>query len=315
MAAEVERARVQDRSVVRTWAMRGTLHLIPASDAGWMIPLFGPVFIRQNRSRRAELGLTDDVSLRAHQGLRDLLADGPLTRAELIDPLTKLNIPTEGQAIAHLLSRAAMEGLICFGPDRGSKPTYVLLEDWVPVGDPLPVAAAHAELARRYLAAYGPAAPVDLSAWSGLALRDCRAGFDLISDVLVEAEAAGSKSWLLRDRLGWLDSPVEDSLAVRLLGGFDTYLLGYRSRELVVLPEQAKRINAGGGLIRPTLLVNGRAAGTWKMKSSKGSLSIVIEPFEPLADAVVSRIDEEVRDLGRFLEAVAEWTLVGDART
>ncbi|GAC1566234.1 MAG: hypothetical protein NVS3B14_07120 [Ktedonobacteraceae bacterium] len=83
--------------------------------------------------------------------------------------------------------------------------------------------------------------------------------------------------------------------------GFDTYLLGYRSRNLVVLPQYARRINAGGGIVHPTLIMDGHAMGTWKIKRQKSSLDVVVEPFEGLAPEIQPGLETEVMDIARFL--------------
>jgi hypothetical protein len=87
-----------------------------------------------------------------------------------------------------------------------------------------------------------------------------------------------------------------------LLPAFDIYLLGYKDRDLVVPREYAKRINAGGGMLHPTLLVNGRAVGTWKSERRKGQMVVSVEPFEPLAPEVYAGLEAEIADVGRFLE-------------
>ncbi len=114
-AADVEQARIEERSIVRTWGPRGTLHLLATEDIGWLLPFLGPVFIAGDRRRRAELGLDEETCARAIHILRDVLANqGPLTRAELVEQLATHGIHLEGQARPHLLSRAALEGVICF---------------------------------------------------------------------------------------------------------------------------------------------------------------------------------------------------------
>src|SRR5207302_5118719 len=118
------------------------------------------------------LGLSEELCVRGMGMIRNVLASqGPLTRTELIERLATNGIHLEGQARPHLLARAALEGLICLGPDRGAEPTYVLLKDWIDqdhTGHSLSEDAAYAELTRRYLSAYGPATPGDQAAWSGL---------------------------------------------------------------------------------------------------------------------------------------------------
>src|SRR5207302_9737427 len=159
-----------------------------------------------------------------------------------------------GQARPHLLSRAALEGVICFGPDQDGEPTYVLLSDWVEqenskrsLSD-----AAHAELTRRYLNAYGPATPQDQAAWSGMPLSKTRAAWQSIAEQLIEGEVVGAPAWMLKTRAAWLDELPASTPIVRLLPRFDTYLLGYQNRDLSVPTQYAKRINAGGGILHPT---------------------------------------------------------------
>ncbi len=306
IAADVERARVQERSIIRTWGQRGTLHLLATEDVGWLLSLLGPVFIAGDRRRRTELGLDEETCMRGIAGLRDILADqGPLTRAELVEQLAaRTGIRLEGQAAPHLLARAALEGVICLGPDRGTKQTYVLLADWIDLDSmtqSLSRDAACAELARRYLAAYGPAEPDDFASWSGLPMSDVRAGWKSIVHDLTDVEIAGRAAWMLKEHLVWLDEFPTQAPIVRLLPGFDTYLLGYRSRDMIVSAQYARRINAGGGMIAPTLVVDGRAAGTWKLKRLKNSLDVVLEPFEELASEIQPMLEAEVQDIGRFL--------------
>jgi hypothetical protein len=302
---DVERARVQERSIVRTWGQRGTLHLLATADLGWLLPLFGPVFIAGNRRRYAELGLDEDTLARGVRALRTVLNNqGPLTRDELVEQLAHHSIRLSGQARPYLLQHAALEGIICLGPDRGAKPTYVLLSDWLGQGYPghtLTPESAYAEFAHRYLKAYGPATPEDMAAWSGMPISKTRAAWQRIADQLIEVEIAGQSAWMPKTRAAWLDEPPLPAPVVRLLPGFDTYLLGYKKRDLAVPPQHAKRINAGGGLLNPVLLVDGRAMGTWKTKQQKHRLDVLLQPFNQLPPDLQPGLQAEITDLGRFL--------------
>ena len=304
-AADVEQARVQERSVVRTWGPRGTLHLLASDDIGWLLPLIGPVFVAGDRRRREELGLSEDICARAIRLMRDVLADqGPMTRAELFEHLATHGIHLEGQARPHLLFLPALEGMICLGPDRGAEPTYVLLDDWLGRerrGHPLSEDEAYAKLTRRYLGAYGPATPEDQAAWSGLPLSKTRAAWQHSADQHMEVEVAGFTAWMLKTRAAWLDELSAHAPIVRLLPRYDIYLLGYRNRDLAVAPQYAKRINAGGGIVHPTVLVDGRVSGTWKSKRLKNHLELLVEPFEQLAPAVYAGLEAETEDIARFL--------------
>jgi hypothetical protein len=310
--ADVERARVQERSIVRTWGPRGTLHLLATQDLPWLLSLFGPVFIAANQRRRAELGLDEDTCQLGIRLICDALAsEGPLTRAELVEQLETHDLHIEGQARPHLLQRAALEGFICLGPDRGKEPTYVLLNDWV---DRWPQSAipsheeAMAQLALRYLSAYGPATPEDMATWAGLPLKWIRPAWDAIANQLQEMQINGHAVWQLKTRN--IDQATLPGPGVHLLPRYDTYLLGYHKRDLVVPPQYARQVNAGGGIVHPTLLMDGRVIATWQStKKSTSRLNIAIKPFEsPLPPAVLPGLEAEINDLARFLSVDAMLT-------
>jgi hypothetical protein len=122
-AGGVERARTQERSIVASWLMRGTLHLVAAEDHGWLVALVGPVFVAAGRRRLAQLGLDHDTTARAVRAIEDALAEhGPLARGPLADHLRAGGVPVEpgGQAVVHLIRRAALEGRVCLGPRGGA---------------------------------------------------------------------------------------------------------------------------------------------------------------------------------------------------
>lgn len=306
VAADVSRALEQERSIVRTWCMRGTLHLLAAQDTGWLLPLLGPLFIRSNRGRRLELGLDDDTAERGVRLLRDALAaHGSLTRAEIVEQLARRGLTLAGQARPHLLGLAAAQGVICYGPARGREPTYVLLEQWIKPGHALPAPKASAELAGRYLAAYAPAAPQDFAGWSGLSLAAARSAWQQTADQLLEVRIGESPAWMLRAQAAWLDDPAPAGPVVRLLPAFDTLWLGYRSRAVMLAPEHARRIVPGGGVLHPALLVDGKAAGTWRIRRRRAGIDLLVDPFGNLADDVREGLALEAADVGRFLGAEA----------
>ncbi len=289
--------------------MRGTMHLVDSEDAGWLLQLLGPTMIRKSRSRHRELGITDKIGERAVAAMQDMLGrNGPMSRAAIALRLAPMGIPVEGQAIHHLVRLAALEGVVCFGPDNGGEKTYDLLRRW-PAADRA-VDDPQAELARRYLRAYGPAGPEDMAAWSGLPLKTARAAFDRIDGELIEVVIGGSPSWMLESRAHWLDDTPSDALAVRLLPAFDTYLLGYKDRDLGAPAEYARRIHPGGGIIRPALMVDGRALGTW-MRNRRGQrLAITVKAFRDLPAEIIPALEDEAADIGRFLGMPAALSVV-----
>jgi len=306
-AATVIRAYNEERSVIRTWAMRGTLHMIPAEDLGWIVALLGPIFAAANRRRRLQLGLDDEVCGRAIPALRRIIAaEGPLTRADLVRRLAANGVALEpkSQAPPHLIGYAAMLGMICRGPDvEKDEPTYVLVEDWAGRQLALGPEDSLAELARRYVASRGPVGPEDFARWSGLPAGQAKRGFELIAGELQEVRVAGEPAWVMAGPSG---RKVSRTVSVRLIGHFDEYLLGYRSRDLVVSPKFAKRIQAGGGFVQPAVLVDGYVAGTWRQQRKKERLVIEVQPFEPLPDETLPALAAEAADIGHFLSTNTE---------
>lgn len=299
--AGVERARVEDRSIVRTWAMRGTLHLLATEDVGWIRLLLAPRFAGATSSRSKQLGIDEPTYSRAMTSFARALEGGAaLTRKELLEEVRRDGIDGLGQRAPYLIGRASMEGLICEGPFRSGKPTYVLTSEWLGASAVQPVKSRHEDLSHlvhRFLKAYGPAAPEDMAAWGGLPLSVAREAFELAHESLTQVQMADRKLWLL----GEPDEGPADPGSVLLLPAFDTYLLGYASRDLVLDKRYTKRVNAGGGIIKPTLLVAGRVAGTWALRRSKGAGRVEVNAFETLDSVVVGELEARTEDLGRFL--------------
>ena len=177
----------------------------------------------------------------------------------------------------------------------------MLLEDWVKQGRSLSQDDALAALTRRYLSAYGPAGPNDLAAWAGLNASKVRRAWSLIADELAQVDIGDCPAWMLKSQTAWLDEPPARSTNVRLLPAYDTYLLGYANRNLIVAPQYAKRINSGGGVIHPTLLVDGLVHGRWSTKQRKDRLEILVEPFNSLLPDIRDRLQVEAEDLARFM--------------
>jgi hypothetical protein len=302
---DLTRALEIDRSLVRTWLLRGTLHIAAAEDIGWMLGLLGPRFSTRDRRRRLQLGLDDKKSARGLEAVRAALAaEGPLTRAKLVEALARGGVALDprGQDRAHLISLAAQEGLICLGPMRGDEPTYVLLQDWIGPARSIPAEEALTRLARRYLRAHGPAGPEDLAAWSGIPAAQARLAMGFIGAETTEVEVAGTPAWVL-SAPGAASPDLGSPPQVRLLPAFDPYLLGYRRRGSMMAAASAARIQRGGGWLHPTVAVDGWVVATWKMTSRKGRVEVEIEPFEAIASEVAGAIDAEIADIRRFLGA------------
>ncbi|MEA2500281.1 MAG: hypothetical protein QOD01_392 [Actinomycetota bacterium] len=286
--AGLRRAVWEDRSLVLTWSMRGTRHLHPAADLRWLLAVFGPVFGRPGR-RAEQLGIAGAAGDHAVAALRGALAaEGMLTRSEVKGRLAAVGVDVSGQAPVHVLRRAALEGVLCVLPDPHGPERYVLLDDWVPPAGLPSREEALGMLASRYVGAFGPATLQDFRVWSGLPAAQAELGWAATAG---QAEQAGQAP----------DLPAPPARCpVRLTGGFDALLLGYADRSLHLAPEHARRVNTGGGLVKPLVLDDGVVVATWRYVRGATD-TIEVGPFHPLPGRAVRGIEREVREIGAFL--------------
>lgn len=258
-----------DRSVVRTWPMRGTLHLVAASDVRWLRGLLAPRTFRTFAARRAQLGLDDDVIEATRRVFSDHLGRrGAATRDELQAALAEAGISPDGQRGYHLLATLAQEGLLVQGELRDGEPTFALLADWLPAAPELPEADAQVLLAQRYVDGHGPVTEHDLAWWSGLPVTVCR-------KALLACGARREGPWFVPDSDG-----DAGPTGVRLCAGFDELLLGYRDRSAILDPAHADAVCPGGnGVFRPTVLADGRFVGTWRARRRTRDVTVEVAPF------------------------------------
>jgi hypothetical protein len=291
-AADVDRALTLDRSLLITWLNRGTLHLVAREDYWWLHALTTPPLFTGNARRRAQEGVTPrDADRRVAAVERALADDGPLSREQLRERIAAVGVRTEGQALVHVLMLSCLRGLAVRGPMVEGRHAYVLVRDWLGRPEPVDRERALAELARRYLAGHGPAEDRDLARWSGLPLRDARAGLGAIASELREQED-GLLDLARRPAAAELPPP-------RLLGAFDPLLLGWRSREALLGANES--IVTVNGLFRPFALVGGRAVATWSIARDE----VTLKPFVPLAREDRAALGSQARDVVRYLRSAS----------
>jgi len=296
--ALIEQA-IADRTIIRTWPMRGTLHFVAAQDVRWLLQLLTPRQIQQAAGRYRQLELDDAVIAQSQTILVKALEGGnELTRDELLHALAAAGIATAGQRGYHLLGRAAQDGLICFGARSGKQQTFVLLDEWVPPTPALSREEALATLARRYFTSHGPATVQDLVRWAGLTVADAKRGLAAVQAELQQTEVAGQVYWLPQH------SPATTSAGapVYLLPGFDEFVLGYGDRSAVLDPAFAERICPGGnGVFRPTVVIDGRIIGTWQRTLKKGGVIVEWSPFDLLTPIQAAALSEAAHSYSHFL--------------
>ena len=299
----VVRALEHERSLAWTWLMRGTLHVCAAEDVRWLLSLFGPLNAARDARRRSQVGLDDNACARGVRVMRAALADGPLTRQALRETLLSrgVNVSRDPQALIHLIGYAASQGVIVVVPPVGRDNRFALLEDWLPRASVPSRDAAGAELARRYFSAFAPATVADFRTWAGVPAPMARRAVALIAGEL--EEVAGPEPGLLAPR-GTLDrSAAPDRRpTVRLLPRWDTYLLGYRSRDAMLDREHAELV-IGGGWFRPTICIDGHIEGGWELQRNGTRWRLEVTAFDTFSRAVTAGIRAEADAIAAFLSA------------
>lgn len=302
---DIEQALWQERTLVKTWSMRGTVHLLPAQDLPVHVgalkrALVGEVWrwIARHRVSAQEAQAMTEAVLEA-------LAGGPLTRRELSEKVVTILGPQAKQWIEHswggLVKQACLEGRVSYGPNRRQEITFVRRNRWLPALNELPIEEAQAALLRRYLRSYGPAAPRDLAAWTGMNIGDVMPIWSRLRDELAEVNVEGKVGWILREDLDLLQEGTIDDQHVRLLPSFDSYMLGHHDKSHLVDEAHYKLVYRKAGWLSPVVLVAGRVAGIWSYEYRGKRLLLRVQPFDGLSPAVRNGIEAEAADLGRFL--------------
>lgn len=314
-------AALRERTLVKAWCMRRTLHLLPSEDLG--------IFVRGS-ARRAEReirwvrgrGISDRVLEKLIDAALRVL-DQPLTRRELIERVSRsLGVRTRairgegwgsrtrvpGVAVGgltfparYLLHLVGARGVVCSGPSRGNEPTFVRADAWIPQWRDVPRERAEKELLRRYLRAFGPATPSDFAMWTGIPLTEAREIWAREEADIAPVSVDGWGAAVLRDDLHELEGVEFERPPVRLLPYFDSFLLGHREREHLVAMRDRKRVYRAQGWIAPVVLVDGRAVGVWAHAWEGNRLRVGVTKFASISRRITAGIREEARDLGRFL--------------
>jgi hypothetical protein len=316
--AEVRSALWSERSLVKTFGPRGTVHLLPTRD----LPTWSGAL---SAIPPAATGLDDGVRLTPRQAdavveaIGAALQDDELTVDELTEAVVARAGPWAGELVMpafnglwprwrQAMGTAAHRGVLCFGPNRGRKVTYTSPRRWLPGFEPVDPATALTALVHRYLRAYGPATPRQFAQWLAAPPRWADELFESLAGELQRVEVEDAPAWLPAT-----DAAVPSTAArgVRLLPYFDPYTVGCRPRELLFPGRAAQRALSptGGAGNFPVLLIGGTVAGVWQQRRAGRKLQLTVEPFGPLTTPRRRELDDQVGRIGEFLEARAELTI------
>jgi len=292
---EVEAA-IADKTIVRTWALRGTLHLVAEADIRWLLALVAPRIIAHNASMYRKLELDERTLARSNAALAKALRGGKqLNRTQLLASLEKSGISTQGLRAVHMLQRASLDALICQTITVRGNPTYIGF-DQLKTRVKMRRSQALAELATRYFESRSPATLQDFVWWSGLSPADARAGLESIQSQLLEKSISGQSYWLshiVRTR----STP---SSAAYFLPAYDEYLFSYKDRSDSIEPRHVRTMTARNGFLS-TVVVDGKVVGTWKRTLQKGAALIKTNLFDPPTPAMRRTLTVAAERYGQFI--------------
>lgn len=299
--ADVEQA-IADRSVVRTWFMRGTLHFVPGEDLRWMLQLMAP-YMRRLLERGISynrLELDEEIIARSNAAIVSALQGGmQLTRGELAEALARAGIASEGLQRSFLIQYAQVESLICYATPRGKQATFALIDEWVPSTPPLERDEALATFAWRYFTSHGPATLHDFAFWSGLTITEARAGLEMVQSELLHETIDERTYWFAPSAL----SATESEPGAHLLPNYDEYMVGYTDRSAIFDEANTGKLHAHarGGILTNTIVVNGQVFGTWTRTIKKNSIAIEPHLVLPLSEAECQAVASAAERYGAFL--------------
>lgn len=283
VADEVGKALREDRTLVRCWSVRGTLHLHAADDAAAYGAALAAVRSWERPSVLRAGGLTLAEYTAIIDAIADILPGKILTREELTEAIIDRTGSTHlGELLrsgwGSMLKPASWLGLLCHGPANGNRVTFTSPATWLPNWRPVDAAEAGPHLIRNYLSAYGPAPLADFGQWlfRGVAKVSLLKGWLVdVRDELTEVEVGGATAFALTADLDEIRATPPNT-QVRLLPGFDQYVIAV-NRSLIPADHLSK-VSRTAGWISPVVLYGGRVAGVWNVVDG----NVVVEPFEKI---------------------------------
>lgn len=310
---DVQDALWKHRSLVKTWCMRGTLHLISASEL--------PVYVAARKTTMVVKPdwLTPEIDVeerkRIVRAIREALDGQILTREQLANEVVE-RLGISASVRKHLLSGwgnllqpAAEHGYLCFGPSEGSKVTFVRSDEWIGGWDEPSGREAWKILLRRFFSTYGPANHGDVGHWWGLRPDKAKNMMDYIADELAEVEFEGGKRWVLREDVERIVE-MDRIRSVNLLPSWDCYVMFYHPRELFVSQNHRARIFTKLQGNKPVLLIDGVAGGVWEQRRKSNLTKMRVRPFSNLSSARKQLVKDEAASLGEFMGTKVEVTIL-----
>jgi len=306
---DVRTALWTDRTLVKTWAMRGTLHLVAADELPELVRGLGTRLGWQTAVWLRYFKVTKDEMVALQDAIGELLSDEPMTRQELADALAaKLGDPAFAERVTSswgtFLKPAAGRGFLAFGPERGRNVTFVHPAHWLGIEMPEPADDGFDAVIVRHLAVFPGASKGELARWWGTAASRVTAATRRVGDRLVLVDVEGTKAYVLAEDVDALSAaePLPDA-TIRLLGGFDPYTLSLQKEAEPLLPiARRPLVSRTAGWISAVLLSGGAVRGTWVHETKPAGTTIEVSPWRRLTKAENRTVEAEAQAIGSFLE-------------
>jgi len=314
---QLDEALYKAKSLVKTWVMRGTLHVIPSAD----LPVYNRALRRMwfehhgRFMRTPDWPSIDERRNTIYPRILEALSQKPLKRKDLNNKVRSLlkddSKPYERlfSGWGGILKETAYEGLTVSAQPCERESCFARLDKWLPQIDLNKISEeeAHERLLMKYLRGYGPAAQQDFCLWSGIMANDAKKAIENTSSTITEVKVEGNRArfLLLRKDLELLDSVnFDEKTPPCLLPKYDSLLLGHKDRTRIIQDEHKKRVfKPKVGDIAATVLINGRIVGTWRHKKSKRALTIMITPLQKIAKEDLKEVKQKAKELCQYIGA------------
>jgi hypothetical protein len=305
---DIPNALWRDRTLIKTWAMRATLHLLPATEYPQWIEVLQRCQAPRSKAWFDWFGITPEQLGLLTEAVREATQNRILTREQLADEVARLTGLANAreklrQGWGSLLKPACYKGYLCFGPNLGqlTQFTHPGIE---PATEP-----ADAFVTRSFFHAYGPATEREFARWLQGGRKNVRHFLQALGEELAPVDIEGTKALMLRKdlRAAAKAEPIE---TVRLLPAFDQYVFaaGLRSQHFLPGHHHHKSIYKNQGWFAPVLLVDGRMDGTWNFTRTPKALRVEIQPFVKPTKRVRKAAEEEAERIAEYMQRTLELT-------
>lgn len=294
--AKVEEAYNAGR-ILRTHVMRPTWHFVMPEDIYWMQDLTSTRVKQFMKTYNKKLELDDTVFAKTNKVIVKALEKHKyLTRQEFRTLFAEMKITTDVQKLAHIVSWAELDSLICSGPRRGKQFTYALLSERAPKVIKLGREESLAKLAWRYFGSHGPAQVKDFAWWSGLTVKDAQLGVELNKSKLAK-ETIEEKDYYLSPATSF--PKIKESIAF-LLSIYDEYVISYKDRSALGGEKNAAQLLAMGNALTAVVILNGKIVGTWKRKLKKDTVEFKLDLFGKFSKKEMDAIEGAQENYSKF---------------